>query len=328
MSQFGYYKAPTKFGLFPPVIKKLLIINIAVYFLQSMLGGIILGEASLAQIIQKYLALQPTGELYYEDFSVIYWSWQLITYQFLHGGLWHLLFNMFALWMFGQEIEQLWGSRRFLSYYLLAGIGAGLVQIMIQSGPTVGASGAVYGLLLAFGMTFPDRKIMMFPLFIPISAKYFVMIFAAIELLQGLGGHSGVAHFAHLGGAATGFLLLKFGDQLGIYKVMDKFWSKFIPEDRGESSKQGKGGSDYSGSFYQKKSEVSAKIHQMWNAPKTNPRPKPKDPVTPKSKSFIINGEEVNQSIIDEILDKISASGYQNLTEREKKILNELSKRI
>jgi rhomboid family protein len=329
MGQFGYYKAPTSFGLFPPVIKKLLIINIAVYFIQSMLGGIILGDASLSQIFQKYFALQPTGERYYEDFSVIYWAWQLITYQFMHGGLWHLLFNMFALWMFGQELEQLWGSRRFLTYYLLAGIGAGLTQILIQSGPTVGASGSVYGLLLAFGMTFPDRKIMMFPLFIPISAKYFVMIFAGIELLQGLGSNDGVAHFAHLGGAATGFLLIKFGDQLGIYEMMNKLWSKFLPENTGGESNSSKQSNDYSSSFYQKKSDVGAKIHQMWNAPKDSPPPpKPKPTSSSKSKSFVINGEEVNQSIIDEILDKISASGYQNLTDREKKILNELSKRI
>ena len=140
--------------------------------------------------------------------------WQLFTYMFLHGGPFHLLFNMFVLWMFGCELEGLWGQREFLKYYFITGVGAGILTVISSPNsfiPTVGASGAIYGLLLAFGVLFPERYIYLYFL-IPVKAKYLVVIFGAIEFLAAFSGRpSGIAHFAHLGGILVGFLYLKRG---------------------------------------------------------------------------------------------------------------------
>lgn len=142
--------------------------------------------------------------------------WQLVTYGFLHGNLTHIFFNMFGLWMFGRELERMMGQKRFLIYYATCVIGAGLVQLIvagIQGGvyPTIGASGGVFGILLAYGMAFPNRMVMlMFPP-IPMKAKYMVILFGCLELYTGVSGRSpGVANFAHLGGMLFGFLLLRF----------------------------------------------------------------------------------------------------------------------
>jgi membrane associated rhomboid family serine protease len=133
--------------------------------------------------------------------------------MFLHADISHIIFNLFALWIFGQAIENLWGTKKFYIYYFLTGIGAAVIHMLIgvSSGYTIGASGAVFGILLAFGMMFPDRTIyMIFPP-IPIKAKYFVAMYGIIELFSGLSrSDSGVAHFAHLGGLVVGYLLIKF----------------------------------------------------------------------------------------------------------------------
>ena len=163
---------------------------------------------------------------------------QLISYMFMHANFQHIFFNMFAVWMFGRVLEQVWGPKRFLTYYLICGIGAGLIQELVQyleyaftlsnydsvnlgiAGgiipmeeylnmmTTVGASGAVYGILLAFGMLFPNSQMFIFPLPFPIKAKYFVIGYAVLELFLGLGGGDGVAHFAHLGGMLFGLILI------------------------------------------------------------------------------------------------------------------------
>jgi len=142
--------------------------------------------------------------------------WQLLTYGFLHGGLTHLFFNMFALYMFGGEIERLLGTKRYVVYYLVCVIGAALAQLLVLSNmdsppiPTVGASGGVFGLLLAFGMAYPQRRIMlMFPP-IPMPAWLFVTLYGLLEIYLGITGtQSGVAHFAHLGGMLGGWLLIR-----------------------------------------------------------------------------------------------------------------------
>ena len=141
--------------------------------------------------------------------------WQLVTYAFLHGDTLHLFFNMLGLWMFGAELEQLWGRRRFWQFLLASVLVAAAVQLVftLLTGsrmPTVGASGALFGLLLAFGMLFPNRTIM--PLFppIPMKARTFVIVFGALELLLGLADVGGVAHFAHLGGMVGGFLMIRY----------------------------------------------------------------------------------------------------------------------
>ncbi len=320
MSKFEYHRQQGSFGMFPPVIKALLMVNVGVFLFQMLFDGVVIGDTSVRYMIMEWLALNPASDsIMFGDSN--FYPWQLLTYQFLHGGFFHLFFNMFALWMFGIELEQRWGSSRFLTFYLLSGIGAGLLQIFISDAPTVGASGAVYGILLGFGMTFPDRKIFMFPLFIPISAKYFVMIFAGIELLSGLfSTNSGIAHFAHLGGAATGFLLLKYGDQFKIYEAFDKLWTSISKMMNTNLSKS---------NAYKGNANIYSQTSQtIWRTSSKSSAPSPTQTKTTYSKSYVIDGEEITQNTIDDILDKISASGYQNLTDKEKFILNELSKRL
>jgi membrane associated rhomboid family serine protease len=141
--------------------------------------------------------------------------WQVLSYAFLHGDVFHLFFNMFGLWMFGSEIEQLWGQKRYAQFLLVSVLTAAMVQIgftamMGSFYPTVGISGGLFGLLLAFGMMFPNRVIM--PLFppIPMKAKVFVAVFGALELFLGVGGRDGIAHFAHLGGMLGGWLMIRY----------------------------------------------------------------------------------------------------------------------
>lgn len=147
------------------------------------------------------------------DFGAGFEVWQLVTYMFMHGGFSHLFFNMFALWMFGRQLEYDLGLKRFLVYYFVCGIGAGVVNLIVNMlmgtyGITVGASGAVFGILLAFGMMHPNDKIMLLIPPIPIKAKWFVIIYGVIELLEGVRASDNVAHFAHLGGMLFGAILL------------------------------------------------------------------------------------------------------------------------
>lgn len=192
------YSPNTQFSVFPPAVKHLLIIN-GIFFVGLSTPGI-------AQFLFEYGALWPIG-------SGLFQPWQLVSYMFLHGGIGHIFFNLFALWMFGQSIENFWGTKRFTVFYFLTGIGAAILHMFIGGGgaPTIGASGAVYGILLAFGMMFPNREIMLLFPPIPMKAKYFVAIFGVIELISGISRtDSGVAHFAHLGGMLVGFLLIKY----------------------------------------------------------------------------------------------------------------------
>lgn len=207
----------------PAVTKNLLIINVLCFF-----GGI---------VAERYgIDLNDVLGLHFfmaSDFKLF----QLVTYMFMHADFQHIFFNMFAVWMFGRTLEQVLGPKRFLTYYMVCGIGAGLVQEVIQyiqyvtelsqytrvdTGlgiipmeeylnlmTTVGASGAVYGILLAFGMLFPNSQMFVFPIPFPIKAKFFVIGYAVIELFAGLGASGdGIAHFAHLGGMIFGFFLM------------------------------------------------------------------------------------------------------------------------
>ncbi len=231
---------PTGFRILPPVVKNLLIIN-TLFFLGTLAFS---GRIDL----NEYLGLH-----YFT--SPMFRPHQLVTYMFMHGGFTHILFNMFALWMFGNVLENVWGPKRFLIYYMVTGIGAGLIQLLVlyfrissiesaldpqtismvqEKGynillegknyadpvlgklnllintTTIGASGAVFGILLAFGMMFPNSLIYVY-FAIPVKAKYFVMIYGAIELFSGVSGTAdNVAHFAHLGGMIFGYLLLLY----------------------------------------------------------------------------------------------------------------------
>lgn len=164
------------------------------------------GWTALGATFAPFLALWPLG-------SGLFYPWQVVSYMFLHADLSHIFFNLFALWIFGQAIENLWGTKRFYVYYFLTGIGAALIHMFIGGAEsyTIGASGAVFGLLLAFGMMFPNQYIILLIPPIPIKAKYFVAIYGIVELFSGLSRvDSGVAHFAHLGGLVVGFILIKF----------------------------------------------------------------------------------------------------------------------
>ena len=138
--------------------------------------------------------------------------WQVASYIFLHGGFWHLLFNMFGLWMFGCELERYWGSREFLRFFLVTGVGAGILSVVIEPFsvvPTIGASGSVYGILMAYGMMFPERLVYLYFLF-PVKVKYFVAVLGIIAFFAAIGsGGSGIAHTAHLGGMVVAWLYLK-----------------------------------------------------------------------------------------------------------------------
>lgn len=180
----------------PPVTKNLLLICTAIFCLQYFVR------------IEGWFALWPPS-------SGLFQPWQLLSYAFLHGGTFHLFFNMLGLWMFGAELERLWGPRRYMQFLLAGVVAAALTQLLVtwltnSNVPTVGASGGLFALLLAFGMLFPNRIIM--PLFppIPMKARTFVMVFGALELGLGIAGGSGVAHFAHLGGMVGGFLMIRY----------------------------------------------------------------------------------------------------------------------
>ena len=185
-------------------------------------GILFLLELYIGDELVNKLALWPLSLSETPLFAVAqpqFEPWQLVTYSFLHAGIAHLLLNMYALWLFGSRMENVWGSRAFTLYYFFCVLGAGLVQLFIgtqsigEGGiyPTVGASGGVFGLLLAFGLTFPnERLVLIFPPIV-LRAKWFVLIYGAIELWAGVTGTAaGVAHFAHLGGMLFGFLLLLY----------------------------------------------------------------------------------------------------------------------
>ena len=207
-------------GNMPPVVKNLLLLNVVMYLITML-----------------------TGNFMYENFALFYFKspffkpFQLVTHMFMHGGFTHILFNMYTLFIFGSVLERVWGGQKFLLYYFVTGIGAALLHLGVMylqlqgyiaevnagniyaqaniqallTTPTVGASGAIYGLLLAYGMLFPNNIMQLIFPPIALKAKWFVLIFGALELLLGLSGRGGnVAHFAHLGGMIFGFFLILY----------------------------------------------------------------------------------------------------------------------
>ena len=187
----------------PPVTTALIVANVAMFLLDSSTGNLL-----------APLALWPLGAAQYT--GVGFAPWQLVTYAFLHGSMLHLFFNMFALYMFGSAIEQVFGPRRYLAYYFVCVVSAALTQLLVawMTGgfyPTVGASGGVFGLLLAYGLYFPNNRVMLLFPPIPMPARVFVLLYAVLELVMGVtGAQSGVAHFAHLGGMVGGFIMLRY----------------------------------------------------------------------------------------------------------------------
>jgi membrane associated rhomboid family serine protease len=194
-------RRPVRHSGIPNVIFALLVANGLIFVLQQMSYEFMMINFALWPATHSQSPFMP---------------WQLLTYGFLHGNLTHIVFNMFGLWMFGQDLERLWGSQRFLTYFLVCVVGAGFVQLIVagfQGGlyPTVGASGGLFGLLLAYGLTYPNRIVV--PLFppIPMRAITFVVVFGLLELFLGVSGRApGIANFAHLGGMFFGFIMLRY----------------------------------------------------------------------------------------------------------------------
>ena len=178
-----------------PVVMNLIIINSLVFFIQIMFDG-------TDEKITRLIALFPFGTEYFKPY-------QLVTHMFAHGGFFHLLFNMFVLWMFGSMLERVWGPKRFFIFYFACGLAAGVAHLLLEFSPAVGASGAIMGLFAAFAYLFPNTELIIFPIPVPIKAKYAVAIMAAIDLFGGVyPAGSNIAHFAHLGGLVMGFILV------------------------------------------------------------------------------------------------------------------------
>ena len=284
---------PQGFSILPLVVKNLLIIN-GIFFLATIAMDMV-WHVDLAQ----YLGLHYIGA---SDFQ----PYQFVTYMFMHGSFGHLFFNMFALWMFGNAIENAWGPKRFLFFYMVCGIGAGLTQELVQyiqlndivqnyeyvrlnnrSIPvdeylnmltTVGASGAVYGILLAFGMMWPNSRIYLYFL-IPIKTKWFVLIYGLLELFSGFSSIDNVAHFAHVGGMVFGLLLILYWKNGGTAGLKMRFTKKNTGNSRPKSD---------------------------WDYNKER-------------------HDEDRRT--NEILDKISKGGYDSLTKEEKEFLFKQSKK-
>lgn len=304
----------------PTVTKNLLIINLIV-FLASKVVNLSIG--SLDDLCGLHFFLAP-------DFSVF----QLVTYMFLHANFMHIFFNMFALWMFGCVIERVWGAKKFLFYYISCGVGAGLMQEVAQLGQfymmaseqipgfssammlevaknssdvlnqwtTVGASGAIYAILLAFGMTFPNERIFIFPLPIPIKAKWFVAFYVVVELASAIGSSGdGVAHMAHLGGMLFGFFMIRY-------------WNSH--PDGGYNRSDG-------AQFFDNLKRNFDRHRQERNDNRWNSDSRGGE----RESDWEYNArKKADQEEIDRILDKIRKSGYDSLTKEEKQRLFDSSK--
>lgn len=255
-------------GALSPAIKNILLANGAIFLLSYI-------NPTLGNIIDNQFALSAEGV--FGSFKI----WQIVSYMFLHGDFWHIFFNMFILWMFGTELEHSWGTNEFLKYYFLTGVGGGIFNLFLSGEPTVGASAAVYGVMIAYAVSYPDRLIYIYFMF-PVKVKY-MMGFLTLFSFFSIGPNtSNVAHAAHLGGIVIGFVYLKWW--FLFYKVKGFFNSSLsgISSRRPSKMSYTKGGTGDKKEYYRNK--------------------------------------------IDELLDKINKVGYLNLSEEEKKLLDEGSR--
>ena len=300
----------------PTMTKNLLVINVLAY-----LATVVLERSGI-----DLNALMGLHFFMASDFHV----YQFLTYMFLHGSFTHILFNMFALWMFGSVIERVWGPKKFLFYYIVCGVGAGIVQELVQYGnyvaqglsayqyvnmggaqismdtyinmwTTIGASGAVYGILLAFGTIFPNERLFIIPIPFPIKAKWLIVGYIAIELFSAMTGPGdGIAHMAHLGGMLFGFLLIRY-------------WRKHP------------GGSQHFGRSYGQ--EFFDNMKRKYDERQRNQRMHAEqtrwEETRRETDEEYNERQRKNQEEIDAILDKIRKSGYDSLTKEEKQKLFE-----
>ena len=309
------------FRQIPPITKNLLIINVLAYLAAVVMKG---SGIDFNEIFGLHFFMADNFHLY-----------QLVTYMFRHGGVTHLFFNMFALWMFGCVIEQTWGSRRFLWYILACGVGAGLFQEaaqfvqyaveglaaynMVNVGGmiiptseylnmwvTVGFSGAVYGILLGFGMTYPEERIFIFPLPVPIKGKWFVMLYAAIELFSALSTSSdGVAHIAHLGGMAVGYIIIRHWRQ---------------QYERRQRASSFNGWETWDGYEIRTRESLKDKISAWWKRNMQGGK-RHYNQESHYDKAEKNRKEQEEQEEMDRILEKIKRSGYDSLTDEERRKL-------
>lgn len=302
----------------PTITKNLLIVNVVVFLATYLFRNM---GVDLNNVLGLHFFLAPDFHIY-----------QLFTYMFAHGGFSHIFFNMFAMWMFGCIVERTWGPKKFLTYYIVCGVGAGLFQELAQFyliaseqlshftlaqtmkvananaaflnlWTTVGASGAVYGILLAFGMLYPEERIFIFPLPVPIKAKWFVMGYAAIELFMAYSSTGdGVAHLAHLGGMVFGFFLIRYWRRHPDIRYSRRSGQQFFDSMRASWERR-TGRKDRGGVFT---NSANTRHESDWDY---NARRK------------------AEQERMDEILDKIRRNGYESLTREEKQQLFDASNR-
>ena len=257
--------------------------------------------ANFAIYLLTALRIIPLSAVEWLGFSVpgfLTRPWTLVTYMFLHGSFMHVFMNMLALFFFGPPLEQKWGSRLFLRYYLLTGLGGAAFSVLLYSmiGPTmmIGASGAIFGLLLAFALNWPDARIYLWFVF-PVKAKWFVMGLGAFTLLStAQGSADGVAHWAHLGGLVSGFVYLRYGERIGRFVQRALYKEKPAPTHRPRRRRRPRPDPTVEG-------------------PRPTPRRRPRQ-----------NGDALDE--VDRILDKIRATGMDSLTPRERAFLDEVSR--
>jgi membrane associated rhomboid family serine protease len=237
-------------GGLTPAVKNIIFANAIIFFIKFL-------NINLYSYLTSNLALHAYDVIY--QFKI----WQLVTYMFLHGDFWHIFFNMFIFWMFGAELEREWGSKEFLKYYFICGIGAGLVNILLTSKDpgyvgTVGASGAIYGTMVAYALYYPDRMVFIYFL-IPVKVKYFVGFMAVLSFLSTMNAQSdGIAHAAHLGGIVVGYVYLKFG------RIGNRL-KKFLKSPKGKTKfTYRQGGDDAKLEYYRQKiNELLDKINKV-----------------------------------------------------------------
>ncbi len=295
----------------PPITKNLIIINLIIFLAKYVFNA---RGIDLDQILGLHFFMASDFHLY-----------QLVSYMFMHANIEHIFFNMFSLWMFGRIIEQTWGAKKYLAFFMICGIGAGLTQELWQLGQyyveglhdyemvntgdalipmgeylnmwtTIGASGACYAVMLAFGMTYPNETLVLFPIPIPLKAKYFVMICVAIELFSSFSTNGNVAHFAHLGGMAFAWFLIKRNRRHG-----GGFggWEEYTPK--------------RDNFFKRMRDKMTADKQEHYDE---------YEPYDERRKDYDYNSQrEDRQREIDRILDKIRSSGYASLSEEEKRKL-------
>jgi len=263
---FGFLDAIT------PAIKNILYANVLMFILTQ--------YTAFGPRLENLFALSSYGV--FEQFRI----WQVVTYMFLHGGFWHIFFNMFILWMFGVELERNWGTREFVKFYFITGIGGAVLNLILSGEPTIGASAAVYGVMIAYALAYPDRLIYVYFLF-PVKVKYLMGFLAVFSFFSTIGPNtSNIAHAAHLGGMIVGFVYLKYWKIHFMVKgfLQKTFGNLSSPKSRSSDLKytSGSGGGENKTEFYRRK--------------------------------------------IDDLLDKINKVGYMNLSDEEKRMLDEGSR--